>query len=52
MFMYEKDGKLNIIFGEVNKPVTGDAKADVVLEKDADGVIIVHVGDKEIKSND
>lgn len=51
MFMYEKEGKLNIIFGD-NKPAAEDMNPDVVLEKDADGVIILHVGEKEIKSTD
>ena len=48
MFIYEKDGKLNIVFGNgIHTPVDNP---DVILEK-ADGKIIVHVGDETIEGD-
>lgn len=46
MFMYEAEGKLNIVFDE-NRPVENP---DVIIEKGEDGYIRIHIGDTVISN--
>ena len=47
MFIYEKDGKLNIMFQATQIPVAENATPDVQLYKDGETVHVT-VGGKEV----